>query len=559
MKKALILILINAVIFVNFLFFGKRFYEYEFVLNDFVGFMDDSFQKFLFEAGLNKKYDDVKSRFDILSVSLKLEINPMNEKVYGIETLLIKITDSTNLEYLILDCGRNLKILNLEEKTSGKTFFFQKGDNIFIKLNRSSSLVNLAINYEFNFEDRFYKGFIYDKGRNHFYTLSEPSFSKYWYICKENPSDKFLAQVQIISPKDLFAVSNGILIDTITIDKDYKIFYYESQYPINHYLLFVAGGKYKIIKDIYVDKNTSDKLKFEHLVFDDSFDKAKDDLQLMKIIYRRFNQLINNYPFEKELYGIVEVSWPFGGMEHQTRSAITTEAFKGLYSQFGLLAHEFAHQWFGNYVTCKSWNDIWLNEGFATYFENLAYLSNPEKENVELPVENFYGSVYRDNGFIFSNTVYYKGAWILKMLRDEVGNENFFKIINEYLKRFKFSSATSYDFISICNEITQRNLNWFFNQWLFSEIDKPIYEVIHNSEENENDYFCSVIIKQIQPKLIFKNHLKLKVILQNNSEKIFDVENEGEQIISFKSKSRIKEVILDPENKILKKVIYKET
>ncbi len=141
---------------------------------------------------------------------------------------------------------KNLNILNVVEELTGKIFYFQKGNHLFIRLVNKRSPTKILIDYEFNFEERFYKGFIYDKDKNHFYTLSEPNFSKYWYIVKEDPSDKFFAEVEIISPKDLISVSNGILSDSISIDGGYTSYKYKSDYPINHYLLFIAGGKYKV-------------------------------------------------------------------------------------------------------------------------------------------------------------------------------------------------------------------------------------------------------------------------------------------------------------------------
>jgi len=558
MLRFIAIIFLNSIVFLYLKFFTPGIIEFDLIGKEITGFIEDSFNMFIFQADLDDKYESRKSTYDIENITLRLVINPDEKKVYGQENLHLRIIKPDFHDYTIFDCGKNIQVKRVFN-SSGNLFFFQKGNYLFVRTPMGMvDNLNINIDYEFNFEDKFYKGFIFDQEQNHFYTLSEPNFSRYWFISKVDPSDKFFAEVELITPKNLVSVSNGILVDSFLINENFRYFKYKSIYPVNHYLLFVAGGKYKVIKDIYVDYKSSDTLRYEHFVFTESFERAKDDLELLKVIYERLKKYLGDYPFKKELYGIVEVTWPFGGMEHQTRSAISSMAFKGLYSEYSLQAHEFAHQWFGNYVTCKTWKDIWLNEGFATYFENLAYQSSDEESSIELPDEYFYGSVYKNKGFVFSKTVYDKGAWILKMLRNEVGDETFFKIISEYLEQYKFLSASSEDFISICNRISGRNLNWFFNQWLYSETAMPVYEVKYNSEKKEIDYLCSVMIRQIQSGQRFRANLKLQVIFEDNSEKNFFLANEGEQIISFRSSKKINQVILDPENRILKRVIYQQ-
>jgi aminopeptidase N len=558
MKKLFVIGIIHFIFLLNLYSLLLKSNDFPFIKKDFIGFIYDQSQSFIFQTEIDTIYDDLKNIYSIDSIFLDLFIDYEKAQVNGIEEFYITLSDNNFPKYLILDCGRNIRIKNIIRDQKHLIPFFQKNNFLFIKNINPSKNLKLEIHYTFKFEERFYKGFIFDKSRNHFYTLSEPNFAKYWYICKEDPSEKFLARVSIIVPENIKAVSNGILIDTIKIKEGWKKFVYASNYLINHSLLFVAGGEYEIIKDFASGNKNEEKLNLEHFVFKETFSKAKDDLELIKVIYNRLKPFVGEYPFIKELYGIVEVSWQFGGMEHQTRSAISTNAFKGLYSAYSLQAHEFAHQWFGNYVTCKSWKDIWLNEGFATYFENLAYLKENEPIKVDLPILDFYGSVYKTDGFVFSRTVYDKGAWLLEMLRTEIGNEKFFKVIKEYLNKFQYSSASTEDFISIVNKVSDKDYNWFFRQWLFSRINKPYYEIKFTSEKKFNDYFCIVDLKQIQPEMIFKANLEIKLIFEDGSERTINVfNNTRHQILSFVSQQKLKQVLVDPENKILKEAVYK--
>ncbi len=557
MKKLILLIVLNTVFALHLYHFKSFMVDISFLKNEFIGFLDDYIKKFIFQTDIDPKYDRYKNLYDIDSIHLKIFVDLEDKMIEGDETITLTLRDGLKNEYLIFDCGKNLEIRNVSQDDLGSCFYFKKENFLFVRLRAFRSTTKLKIEYRFQVGNLFYKGLTIDEEKDHLYTLSEPNFSKYWYICKEDPSDKFYADVKITLPENLIAVSNGLLIDTLELEDGKKEFHYRSKYPLSHYLLFIACGEYRVITDFYDLNKEERKLKFEHFVFAESYERAKDDLQLLEVIYDRLKSLIGDYPFIDEIYGIVEVSWPFGGMEHQTRSAITTNVFKGLYAGYSLQAHEFAHQWFGNFVTCNSWKDIWLNESFATFFENLVQTASKKNIIPELQENIFYGSVYRTDGFIFSRVVYDKGACILEMLKYEIGEILFFKCINEYLKRYAYNSAKTEDFIKICNEISGRNLNWFFDQWIYSRINKPVIQIDYNTEKKDNDYFCKVMIKQIQPNQIFKLPLDLILYFQDASQRYMKIINEGETIVYFNSNSKLTGLAVDPENKILKKIKMK--
>ena len=558
MKKLIGLIALHLAFFTQIFFFSTKSIEFDFVRKDLAGFVEDEIQKFIFQTNIDSSYDKLKCNYSIDSIYLSLRLDYQNKLFEGTEKLYLNIVQNSKFDYLVFDCGRNLKIERVSTTERDELPYFQKGNFLFIKNIFKEKTLEIQIKYSSKFYNKFYKGLIFDEKRNHFYTLSEPNFAKYWYICKEDPSDKFIAKIDLIVPKKIKAVSNGLLIDSTSFSNGYKKFTYRSKYPVTHYLLFVAGGEFEILKDKYTDFSSSQDLLLEHFLFKETFDRSREDLELIKVIYERLKRFTGDYAFKDELFGIVEVSWPFGGMEHQTRSAISTDAFKGLYSAYGLQAHEFVHQWFGNLVTCKSWKDIWLNEGFATYFEQLAYLSKDNEIKIDLPEVDFYGRVYKTDGFIFSRTVYDKGAWILEMLRYELGNEKFFRLIREYLNLYKYSNASTEDFIQLVNQVSQKDYRWFFDQWLYSRISRPFFEVKLKSEKRDNHYFCRVDLKQLQPEMIFQTHLDLKLIFDDESEKTIQVFVDAKhKVISFQSDVELNQVLIDPENKILKSVVYK--
>lgn len=531
----------------NFIFSLKE--EARFLKDEIRGFIEGEVTKFIMQINLDDEYDESKRLYDIESIHLKIKVDFQKETVSAKERIKITPTKETSTKFIVFDCGRNLCIENIQNEQGDNLFWFQKKNFLFIRLDNFKFSEIISINYHFKFENRFYKGFVVDKERKHFYILSEPNFSKFWYICKEEPSDKFFASVEIQSSKDIFCVSNGLLVDSSQVNETEKKFYYNSKYPINHYLLFVAGGKYKIVKDSIKQTLLKQTLCLEHLFFENTDNSAIESLELLEVAYNRISKFAGEYPFIDELYGTVEISWPLGGMEHQTRSAISSNAYAGLFAQYSLQAHEFAHQWFGNYVTCKTWKDLWLNEGFATYFENVAQTNS---QNIDLDEKEYqYGRVYDNYGFIFSDVIYNKGAWVLEMLRGEVGEKYFRKIIKEYLNRYAFSSAVTSDFIKICEEVSQRDLDWFFNQWLYNGIDRPVYEYSYRTQKLENNYLCVVKIKQLQPAFVFKNKFRLSIDLRNRNMNDFIFENSTrEQILIFNLEDEVKNVTLQPLNSV---------
>lgn len=538
-------ILIHIILLTHLYFIFSKKEETTFLKDEIIGFIEDGITKFIMQINLDDKYDDLKRLYDVESIHLKIKVDFKREIVTGEELIKITRTNESNKQFLVFDCGKNLIIENIKNENGDVLFWFQKKNLLFLRLENFNFSETISINYHFKFENRFYKGFIVDKERKHFYTLSEPNFSKFWYVCKEDPSDKFIASVEIESSEDLYCVSNGLLLYSSQVNEIEKRFYYHLKYPINHYLLFVAGGKYKIVKDSIKQTISKRTLQLEHLFFEETDNSAIESLQLLEVAYNRISKFTGEYPFIDELYGTVEISWPFGGMEHQTRSAISSIAYAGLFAEYALQSHEFAHQWFGNYVSCKTWKDLWLNEGFATYFENVAQTNS---QNIDLNDKGYqYGRVYDNYGFIFSDVIYTKGAWILEMLRGEVGDENFRKIIREYLNRFAFSSASTSDFIKICEEISKKNLDWFFNQWLYNGIDRPVFEYWYKTQKFENNYLCVVKIKQSQPLITFTAELQLQFDLMDDLPVSIILKNSArEQIVTFQSQKMITAVNLQP-------------
>lgn len=312
------------------------------------------------------------------------------------------------------------------------------------------------------------------------WTLSEPYGAKDWWPCKQSLTDKIDSiDVFITSPNAYTAVSNGLLNDVVTVG-DYTTWHWRHRHPIATYLVCMAVTNYQQYNDTITvgDEN----ILVENYVYPEDIEEAQAGTAELAGPMQLFSQLFGLYPFANEKYGHAQCNFG-GGMEHQT---IT---FVGLWT-YELLAHELAHHWFGDYVTCASWEDVWLNESFATYLSALCYefLKPDEFQNFLYwrkvwAVSNPGGSVFCDDttsvSRIFNGQLSYsKGALVLHQLRWVIGDDNFFTALQNYLDDPEIANgfATTKQLIAHFENVYGQPLDWYFNDWYYGE-GYPMYDI----------------------------------------------------------------------------------
>lgn len=354
------------------------------------------------------------------------------------------------------------------------------------------------------------RDFIYDKPVT--YTLSEPFQASGWFPVKQNLLDKAdSVKVSVITDSTLMGGSNGLLTAIDELPGGKLRYNWESRYPIAYYLISIAVADYLDYSFYLSDNGGNDSLLIQNFIYDhpDIFINEKERIDRTGDMILLFNQLFGGYPFSEEKYGH-SMAPMGGGMEHQTMTTLQT-------FNFDLVAHELAHQWFGNNVTCGTWQDIWINEGFASYSEYLAreYLIGlPEAiewmENAhDIALNSRNESIYlteeesKQVGRIFSFTLSYKkGAAILHMLRNEINDDSlFFKSFRDFQVQFEDSVAVGDDFLKTVNEVTGEDYSWFFDQWYYGKgfpvvqttwkarADSLYLDIFQGGSNNENDYF----------------------------------------------------------------------
>jgi len=302
-------------------------------------------------------------------------------------------------------------------------------------------------------------------------TLSQPYYAYTWWPAKDENTDKATLTFTLITPRDMFAVANGMLQSTEDLPNNRRRYRYQHNYPIAPYLVAFAATNYQSWSRSFTYNGQTMPVDF-YIYPENNTASNRAAWELCLPMLRVFSDLYGVYPFMQERYGIYQFQFS-GGMEHQTMSG------QGGFGE-SLTAHELAHQWWGDMVTCATWNDIWLNEGFATYSEALwLEFKNGSSDPAALRTamqnrrpSSLNGSVYRYdtssvNTIFSSNFAYRKGAWVLHSLRWVLGTERFFDLLARYRQRYAYSHATTADFQGVAEEVWGGAMDWFFQPWVY--------------------------------------------------------------------------------------------
>lgn len=382
------------------------------------------------------------------------------------------------------------------------------------------------------------------------WTLSEPYGASDWWPCKNGLTDKADSlDVYISHPLGYRGASNGILVSEMINGSEITC-HWKHRYPIATYLVCMAVSNYAKYSD-FVPFGTS-QVEVLNYVYPEDSAMAASQTQGIIPVMQLFDTLFGLYPFANEKYGHCQFNWG-GGMEHQTFTFL---------GSFGheLIAHELAHMWFGDMVTCASWQDIWLNEGFATYLSGLTYehMFNGvwwmqfKRTRISSVTSQPDGSVWCDDttsvSRIFSTRLSYaKGAMILHQLRWIIGDSAFFASINNYLydPALTYGFAHTSDLKAHLEASCGQDLTWYFNDWYTGQ-GFPSYQ-IHWTQTGDT---VTMQIGQTQSHLSVPFfELPLPVLLKNSSSHtLVRLENSypGEVfqvVIPFQADS----VILDPD------------
>lgn len=331
------------------------------------------------------------------------------------------------------------------------------------------------------------------------HTLSEPYGALYWWPCKQTLTDKIDSIDILVETDTAFrAASNGLLVSENLLNDSTVVYHWQHRYPIATYLVAVAVANFEEHSFYAKIKNGTDSVFIQNYIWPESLDKAKEELPEVNPIMNLFDSLFGTYPFIKEKYGHAQFLTG-GGMEHQTMS------FMGSFD-YSLVAHELAHQWFGDQVTCGGWESLWVNEGFATYLTALCFeYLQPEEEFTQrlesmraYVLSETFGSVYPIDTIsldkLFNQRLtYQKAALMIHMVRWKLGDSLFYQGIRNFLEssNFNYGFAITNDIKKSWEDVSGIDLTEFFEDWFYGE-GYPIYDIVWFQEKDD----VSVILTQ---------------------------------------------------------------
>jgi aminopeptidase N len=502
---------------------------------------------------------DVQYKIDILHYDLNFDLFP-EEKLLKGDIIITGILKDKSIQELHLNLYDNMKIESL--LLNGKdNSFSQKDTRLSVPLNNmTSDTFNVEIVYSGKPKRVGLSSFVFGtkNGKSAVYNLSEPTFASTWFPCNDIPSDKALMDISITNDSIYTSASNGILVYEKT-EGGRKTYGWKTLYPISTYLISVYSSVYEKFTDYYISPLSKDSMVLEYYVFPEDLENAKIDFADHPEMISFFAKTFGEYPFIKEKYGVAEFLWQMGAMEHQTLTGVGSN-FVGGKRFFGdIYVHELAHHWWGNAVGPESWKDIWLNEGFSTYSEALyaehkAGFKALQASMLSKYQPNFSGKLYDPEEYMFSPTIYDKGAWVLHMLRWEVGDPVFFNIMREYFEKYKYRSASTGDFQHVCESASGRNLQQFFDQWVFEGDDQIKMNVEWKVESRkEGKTVVKMELEQLQDRYkVFNFPLEFKFLDKNgNNEKAkFRVDSRVKTIL-HELELEPARILADPDNWLL--------
>lgn len=444
--------------------------------------------------------------YDIKYHRLNLNVDPSVAQISGDVTTYFEAKE--NLSQITFELTQNMVVSQVLQRGNALSFTQNSDDEVVITLSQTQNqgvLDSLTISYSGNPVSSGFGSFeqTTHNGAPIIWTLSEPYGAKGWWPCKQDLNDKIDSiDVYLNTPRfnpsneEYIALSNGVEISQ-TYNGNDKTTRYKHKFPIPAYLVAIAATNYAVYS--HEVPNDGNSFEIVNYVYPENLDYALDNTGVTVDIMEFFSNTFEEYPYAEEKYGHAQFGWG-GGMEH------TTVSFMGNFSR-GLIAHELAHQWFGDKVTCGSWKDIWLNEGFATYLSGLVIenfdgnfsFRNWKEQRINSITSYPYGAVYLSDqdttsvGRIFSSRLSYnKGAMVLHMLRKKIGDANFYQGMQAYLDdpNLAFSYAKTPDYKAKMEAVSGEDLTEFFNDWIYNE-GYPSY-AIELSQVSTNEVLIQV-------------------------------------------------------------------
>jgi aminopeptidase N len=508
------------------------------------------------------------NKYDIRYLKLDLAMEANSRVIQG--TALTRAVTVQPLDSFIIELKNNM-ILDSVFINGIKKTFTRENDHILIPQNPvipANNIVEVLFYYRGTAGSAgIFAGMVSSTGLAYTASLSESYQAREWFPSKQLLKDKIdSADIWITTSSTNKVGSNGLLQAVVDKPDNKKQFQWKTTYPMAYYLVSVAVGNYmEYLNYAKPAAMLPDSILVQHYISNDAgyLSANKTNLDKTPAFIEKMSELFGLYPFKDEKYGHAQANIG-GGMEHQTMSTM---------SSFGtsLIAHELGHQWFGDNVTCATWNHIWLNEGFASYSE---YLMNEKLPNLfgSTAAANMLNvhtdvlasatgsvfvpdvSLYDENRIFSSRFSYNKGSAIIHTLRFEMQDDNkFFQTLKNFQMQYGDSVATAEDFKQVAEAVCGRSFTDFFNQWYYGQ-GYPTFNADYSKQGDSIVLRINQTVSAPAFTPVFKGlyEFTIKTVQGDTLVKINLLSND--QTFKFKSPRTPNGVVVDPNNWVLNKV-----
>ncbi len=466
---------------------------------------------------------------DVLHYVYNVSISDSGNRIHT--EALITLAQLKKNTPISIDLASTMQVSKVWNATNKTTLQFTHNNNqLLVNLNDTSSLLTIGITYSGVPTD----GLIISKnkfGQRTFFSDHWPNRAHHWLACVDHPSEKASVEFIVKAPNHYQVMSNGSKIEETNLDHQYTLTHWKETTPLPVKVICLAAAPFSVNYSGNVDT-----IPVYSWVFPGNKDAGIKDYAEALQILPYFIKQIGPYPFRQ--LSNIQSKTIFGGMENAGAIFYSEHSVTGKQKAGLLIAHEIAHQWFGNMVTEADWPHLWLSEGFATYL-SLLYLEHTYGQ------DTFLKSLQQNRNKIIQfakksprpvvdNTItnymellnansYEKGGWVLHMLRREIGDSLFWQSIQQYYQQYSGKNAVTNDFRSVVESVSGKNFQQFFQQWLYTA-GHP--KLLLNHAYDKNRKMLTVTIQQEQNTVFsFPLTLAIRIAKDNILSQVVDIQN----------------------------------
>jgi aminopeptidase N len=499
---------------------------------------------------------------DVLHYKFHIGLNDVNDTIYGaadIQLRLLKPANEISLD-LALANGKS-KGMNFQKVEMARGAI-TKENKLRIMLNKNhqaGDTVRFVVHYAGIPSD----GLIISKtkyGRRGFFADNWPDRGHYWLPCHEDPADKATVEFIITAPDQYQVIANGIQVEETSLGNGFKLTHWKEDTPISTKVMVIGAAEFAVQLTGFVNET----IPVYSWVYPENKDNGFYDYAVAKDILPFFINNVGPYGFKK--LANVQSRTKFGGLENANTIFYSEGSVTGNRRSEGTVAHEIAHQWFGNMATEKSFGHLWLSEGFATYFTILyfekyygkdtatAMLKEDRSQVIEYSKKSnkaIVDTLETDYMKLLNANSYQKGGWVLHMLRCQLGDSVFWKSIRQYYAKFAGSIAGTEDLQKIFEKVSGKNLQQFFQQWLYTA-GQPQVEITWDYD-NVNGRLMGTISQKQKEIFFFPLDLQIQLASGKTMNKTIDV---SKQTVSFEMniKEKVVRLTADPRTQLLAEI-----